>query len=143
MRKTILLITLISGICFGSIAISQTYEQNYSSAISSSYSKSTIYVFFNNEPCSECANAIDLIEQFYNQNFINKYNLFLINYQNDNEYTFTQRYNLSQPLEVVLSRFDDGFPFGYQKIENLQYMTSDPISMEKYFVERINTFFNP
>ena len=66
--------------------------------------------------------------------------MFMINYQNDNENNFIQTYNLSQPLEVVLVRIDDGAPFGYTKIENLQNMTSDPVSMKDYFVNEVNNF---
>ena len=112
----------------------------YFDADESSYDKSIIYIFFNNEPCYTCAAAIEMIEQFYDQNFIDEYNMFMINYQNDDENNFIQTYNLSLPLEVVLVRIDDGAPFGYTKIENLQNMTSDPVSMKDYFVNEVNNF---
>lgn len=43
-----------------------------------------------------------MIEQVYNNNFADRYNIFLINYANDQENDFIQTYNLTQPLEVVL-----------------------------------------
>ncbi len=104
------------------------------------YDKSIIYIFFNNEPCYTCASAIAMLESFYNQNFIDEYNLFLINYQNDNETDFIDMYGLSEPLEVVLVRVDDGSAFGYRKLTNLQNMISDPVSMEDYFVQQVDNF---
>ena len=81
-----------------------------------------------------------MIENIYNQNFIDQYNMFIINYANDDENNFINTYQLSQPLEVVLVRVDDGATFGYQKLENLQNMTSDPISFKEYFIGEVNNF---
>ena len=106
----------------------------------SDYNKSVIYVFFNNQPCYECAAAIEMIEQNYNQNFRNLYNMFLINYQNDDENNFISTYQLSRPLEVVLVRVDDGATFGYKKLENLQNMTTDPVSFAEYFNNDVTDF---
>ena len=106
----------------------------------SDYDKSVIYVFFNNQPCYECAAAIEMIEQNYNQNFRNLYNMFLINYQNDDENNFINTYRLSQPLEVVLVRVDDGATFGYKKLENLQNMITDPTSFAEYFNNAVTDF---
>lgn len=114
--------------------------QEYFAASRSDYDKSIIYVFFNNEPCYTCAAAIEMIEKFYDNNFIDEYNMFMINYQNDDENNFIETYSLSQPLEVVLVRIDDGAPFGYRKLQNLQDMTSDPVSLQDYFVSQVNDF---
>ena len=105
------------------------------------YNKSVIYIFFNNEPCYTCASAIEMIEEIYDRNFIDEYNMFMINYQNDGEDNFIRTYSLSEPLEVVLVRMDDGAAFGYRKLENLENMTSDPVSLEDYFVNQVNDFF--
>lgn len=113
----------------------------YQNADRTDYDKSVIYIFFNNEPCYTCAAAVEMLENIYNRNFINEYNMFMINYQNDDENNFIQTYSLSQPLEVVLVRVDDGSPFGYRKIENLEDMTTDPVSLEEYFVNQVNEFF--
>lgn len=114
--------------------------QEYFSAEDEDYSKSIIYVFFNNNPCYECPQTIELIEQIYNQNYADEYSLFLINYQNDQEYNFIATYNLSQPLEVVMVRVNDGAAFGYKKIENLQNQISDTVSFENYFKSQVNSF---
>ena len=37
-----------------------------------------IYVFYNNEPCDSCAEAINLIEQAYNQNWQGIYDFYII-----------------------------------------------------------------
>lgn len=66
--------------------------------------------------------------------------MFLINYENDQENNFIETYNLSQPLEVVLVRINDGAAFGYKKLENLQNMISDPVSFDDYLSEQINSF---
>ena len=104
------------------------------------YNQSIIYVFFNNEPCQGCAEAISIIENIYNQQFANEYNLFIINYQKDWQSDFIRLYDLSKPLEVVLVRVDDGGAFGYRKLTNLQYMTSDPVSLQDYFIQQVDNF---
>ena len=81
-----------------------------------------------------------MLEELYNKKYADKYNLFVINYQNDQEYNFISTYNLSQPLEVVLVRIQDGSTFGYEKIENLQNQISDKISFDDYVEYRINSF---
>ena len=149
MKKYILL-TLIASFSISSPLQAQVQDtdgympnqgmQEYFSAAQNDYSKSIIYIFFNNQPCYTCADTIEMIENIYNQNFIDQYNMFIINYANDDENNFINTYQLSQPLEVVLVRVDDGATFGYQKIENLQNMTSDPISFKKYFIEEVNDF---
>ena len=115
--------------------------QEYFEAAYPHYDKSIIYVFYNNNYCYGCPQAIAMLEDLYNRKYANKYNLFVINYQNDQEYNFISTYNLSQPLEVVLVRIQDGATFGYEKIENLQNQISDKISFDDYIEYRINSFF--
>lgn len=115
-------------------------SEEYFSESRTNYDKSIIYVFFNNEPCYTCAQAISLIEEVYNQDFIDEYNMFLINYQNDQENNFIELYNLNQPLEVVLVQVNDGAPFGYRKLDNLQNMVSDPVSFAEYFSQEVTNF---
>lgn len=114
--------------------------QEYFSESNPNYNKSIIYVFYNNNPCQTCAQAIEMIEQVYNQYYSNQYSLLLINYQNDQEYNFIETYNLSQSLVVVLVKVDDGATFGYSKIEGLQDMVFDPTSFSEYLQNRINNF---
>ncbi len=118
-------------------------DQNLSEYFSEAYpnyDKSIIYVFFNNNPCYDCPQAIELLEQLYQQNYQNQYSLLMINYENDDEYDFIETYQLSQPLEVVLVRVNDGAVFGYKKIENLENMVSDPVSFNEYVSSQINGF---
>ena len=106
------------------------------------YQQSIIYIFYNdvNMICENCPQTIELIEEVYNNNFQNDYQLFIIDYGNDEEYNFIQSYQLNQPLEVVLVRVDDGAEFGYKKLENLNYQISDPISFEDNLKFQINSF---
>lgn len=145
-----ILFLLFLGLFFASPSLAQVentdgympnqVSREYFSESQTNYDKSIIYVFFNNEPCYTCAQTISLIEEIYNQNFIDEYNMFLINYQNDEENNFVELYNLNRPLEVVLVRVDDGAAFGYKKLENLQNMVSDPTSFSGYFVSQVNNF---
>lgn len=114
--------------------------QEYFDESNANYNKSIIYVFFNNQPCYQCAAAIEMIEKVYDQNFIDQYNMFIINYQNDQENDFIDTYNLSKPLEVVLVKINDGASFGFEKLENLQDQISDPVSFKDYFVSAVNNF---
>lgn len=102
--------------------------------------KSIIYIFFNNQPCPTCPAAMDMIDEVYNQNFLNDYSLFMINYGEDNNAGFVQSYNLSEPLEVVMVYVNDGQFQGYQKIEGLQDMTSAPQAFDEYFVSQVNGY---
>lgn len=102
--------------------------------------KSIIYVFFNNEPCPNCPQAIDMIEEVYNQKYLNNYALYLINYGEDNNAGFIQTYGLSNPLEVVMVDVVNGDVVGYQKIEGLQNMTPDPQGFNDYFVTQIDGY---
>lgn len=115
--------------------------QEYFDAAYYNYTKPIIFVFFNNDPCYNCAETVALIEQIYNQNYKNRYSFFIINYQNDQEYNFISNYNLSRPLEVVLQNVADGQAIGFRKLENLQNMTSDPLSFSDYLTTEINSFF--
>ncbi len=114
--------------------------REYFAASDNNYDKSIIYVFFNNQPCYTCAAAIEMVEDIYNNAFIDRYNMFLINYADDEENDFINTYQLSKPLEVVLVRINDGASFGYQKLENLENMTSDPVSFKDYFINQVNNF---
>ena len=116
--------------------------QEYFDEAYPNYDKPIIYVFFNNDPCFQCPQTIELIEQVYNRNYQNKYSLFLINYQNDDEYNFIETYDLNQPLQIVLVDVADGQSIGYKKLENLQNQISDPVSFSENLQYQINSFFN-
>ena len=101
MKKYILL-TLIASFSISSPLQAQVQDtdgympnqgiQEYFSASQNDYSKSIIYIFFNNQPCYTCADTIEMIENIYNQNFIDQYNMFIINYANDDENNFINTY---------------------------------------------------
>lgn len=114
--------------------------QEYFAAENGNYNKSIIYVFYTADSCYECPKAMEMIDELYQKYYADQYSLFMIDYQNDDEYNFIATYNLSRPLEVVLVRIQDGSSFGYEKIENLQNMTSDQISFDKYVRYRIDSF---
>ena len=113
---------------------------DYLSASPANKNKSIIYVFYNNNPCPSCPQTIDLIEKIYNSYYANKYSLFLIDYQAEDEYNFIETYQLRQPLEVVLVRINDGSTFGYKKLRQLQEEISDPISFTQNFRFQIDEF---
>ena len=115
-------------------------EEQYFQEENQSPDKSIIYVFFDNQPCTTCPQTIDMIEEVYNDNFLNNYGFYIINYAEDENSGFVQTYDLSQPLEVVMVEVNDGEVQGYQKISVLQYMTNNPTSFNPYFVEQVNGY---
>ena len=137
-------------ICFACTVYAQPYDypeypnnqimSEYLSANTDNDNKSIIYVFFSNQPCYTCPEAIAMVEEIYNHEYINEYDLFLINYQDDTSNNFISKYDLSYPLEVVLVRVNDGSAFGYRKLDYLQDMTTDPISFRDYFTNAVNSF---
>ena len=114
--------------------------QEYFAQTQPHYDRSIIFVFFNNNPCYGCPQAISMLDRIYQQYYAQKYSLLMVDYQSDTEYNFAATYDLSQPLEVVLVRIDDGAAFGYQKIEGLQNQISDKTSFEEYVRYRIDSF---
>ena len=128
-----------------------TYEGAYNSDINleeyfdlayPSPQKSIIYIFYNdvNMSCENCPQTIKLIEQVYDNTYQNEYDLYIIDYGNDQEYNFMETYHLTQPLEVVMVRVDDGATFGYRKLENLNYQISGPLSFADNLKFQINSF---
>lgn len=123
----------------GPAAPDQPLEQ-YFAAEDQNYNKSIIYVFYDNDTCYDCPQTIDLIEQIYNRYYKDQYSLFVIDYQNDDEYNFIETYNLHLPLSVVLVRISDGATFGFEKLDDLPNRISDPESFTTYFRFRVNSF---
>ncbi|MBQ8481709.1 MAG: hypothetical protein IJ532_04180 [Alphaproteobacteria bacterium] len=106
------------------------------------WNKSIMYVFYSNEPCAQCSQAMGMIYDIYEEYFINQFNLFEINYTNEDEYGMQESYNLSQPLSVVLVRINDGMSRGYYKIENPQFWVNDPYYFKERLLSEINNFLN-
>ena len=115
-------------------------EEEYYQRLNDSPDKSRIYIFFNNAPCQNCPQAIEMIEEVYNQNYLNNYELFLINYAEDSNSGFIEEYNLSNPLEVVMVDVENATPIGYQKIEGLQSMTANPLAFNRFFTTQVNGY---
>lgn len=115
-------------------------EEEYYQRLNSSPDKSRIYIFFNNQPCSNCSQAIEMIEEVYNQNYLNNYDLFLINYAEDTNSGFIEEYNLSNPLEVVMVDIVNSTPQGFQKIEGLQNMIDNPNAFNEFFTTHVNGY---
>lgn len=117
-------------------------EEQYFQQQNQNLDKPIIYIFFNNQPCPTCPQAIDMIETVYNQNYLNNYSLFLINYDEENNAGFIQQYGLSNPLEVVMVDVQNGEEVGFQKIEGLQDMTPNPEAFNEYFTTQVNGYLN-
>lgn len=117
--------------------------QEYFDAAYPQPQKSIIYIFYNDRSmtCQNCPETIALIENIYNQNYQNEYDLFVIDYGNDDEYNFIQTYQLNRPLEVVLVKVDNGAQFGWKKLEGLNYQISDQTSFSDNLQYQINSFF--
>ncbi len=115
-------------------------EEEYYQQENQSPEKSNIYIFFNNQPCQNCPQAIAMIEEAYNQNFLNQYNLYTIDYADDTNSGFVQMFALSNPLEVVMVQMNNGEMQGYQKIEGITDMVPDPMAFNEYFVSQVNGY---
>lgn len=117
-------------------------QQSYFNETNPSLNKSIIYIFYNDVymTCQNCAQTIALIEQVYQQNYQNLYDLYIINYGENDEYNFISAFELQKPFEVVLERVNDGTPMGYKKLEGLNYQTSDPYSFEQNLKYQIDSF---
>ena len=102
--------------------------------------QSQIFIFTNGEPCYGCEQTINLINQIYNENYQNLYQLQQINYQTDTQDNYQQTYNLSQPLEIVLVKNQYGENLGYRKLENLQFQYDDPVSFQETFITDVNSY---
>ena len=101
-----------------------------------------IYVFYNNDPCDSCGEAIAMIEQTYRQNWQGIYDFYIVNYQDEEDagnYTFTENYNLELPLTVVLQYVNDGYFTKYQKLPYLYNF--NPYTYQEAFLSEVSTFF--
>ena len=113
--------------------ITQYVEEN-----EDNWNKSIIYVFYNNEPCEYCVEAMGLLYDIYQQDYSNQFSYFEINYQEQGEFVFSTAYMLEQPLSVVLVKINDGMSRGYYKIENPQQWLDN----KQFFVQQITTAIN-
>ena len=47
---------------------------------------------------------------------------------------------MSDPLEIVLVKIEDGEQTGYKKLHNLQFQYDDPISFKQTFETDVNSY---
>ena len=114
------------------------YIRQYVEENENNWNKSIIYVFYNNQPCVDCALAMGEIYNIYQQNYENQLSYIEINYQETGEYIFSIAYQLEQPLTLVLVKINDGMSRGFYKIDNPQQWLADM----QFFDEQIMTAIN-
>ena len=98
------------------------------------------YVFYNNQECGRCAQAMEMIYDIYQNDYSDEFSYFEINYEVSGEGEFQYDYQLSQPLSIVLLRINDGLARGYYKIDNPQFWVEDPNFFRDRIVSAINNF---
>jgi hypothetical protein len=104
------------------------------------WNRSIIYVFYNNQECGRCAQAMEMIYDIYQNDYSDEFSYFEINYEVSGEGEFQYDYQLSQPLSIVLLRINDGLARGYYKIDNPQFWVEDPNFFRDRIVSAINNF---
>lgn len=104
------------------------------------WNRSIIYVFYNNQKCGRCAQAMEMIYDIYQNDYSDEFSYFEINYEVSGEGEFQYDYQLSQPLSIVLLRINDGLARGYYKIDNPQFWVEDPNFFRDRIVSAINNF---
>lgn len=113
----------------------------YFNAEEGNRNKSLIYIFYSNEGvCDKCAQTVELTEQIFNQFYNGTYNMFVLNYIEDNEYDFAAAYQLHEPLAIVLVKISDGEQIGYEKIPNPQNMLIIGYDYTDFLTRKINNF---
>lgn len=117
---------------------STPFIRQYVQEAPENWEKSIIFVFYDNAPCPECARAMGMIYDVYEQNYANQFSYFEINYQDEGEFPMQLAYNLQEPLAIVLVRINDGMSRGFSKIDNMQYWVNNPL----YFKEKLMTAIN-
>lgn len=124
-------------------AYSGYYGETGPEGISGAYNgKPIIYVFYNNDPCDSCGEAITMIEEAYRENWQGIYDFYVINYQEEEDagnYNFAENYNLELPLSVVLQAVEDGRFTRYQKLPYLYNF--NPYTYQEAFLSEVSTFF--
>lgn len=126
----------------GNYPLNQPLEE-YFAAENENYNKSIIYIFYNNyTDCYQCPQTIELTEQIFNQYYNGTYSLFVINYEEDNEYDFALAYRLTEPLAIVLVKISNGQNLGYVKLPNPQNMLSTGQDFTNYLTEQINAYLD-
>lgn len=114
----------------------------YVEANQENWDKPIMYVFYSNQPCPLCPQAMGMIYNIYEEYFINQFSYFEIDYSDEGEFDMQMSYNLSQPLSIVLVHISDGMSRGYYKIDNPQYWVQNPQYFKQRLLSQINNFLN-
>ena len=114
----------------------------YVAANEDNWNKSIMYVFYSDQPCPLCSEAMGQIYDIYEEYFTNQFNLFEIDYTAEDEFGMQESYDLSQPLSIVLVRIQDGQSRGYYKIDNPQDFINDEFYFKQRLLTEINNFLN-
>ena len=99
-----------------------------------------MYIFYDGENCSDCAEIIRELYDIYAINYEADYAVFEIDYTQNYGVDFQSIYNLTQPLSVVLVQINDGMAWGYQKIDNLYQYAGNMQQIREIFMEQVNNF---
>jgi len=116
------------------------FIRRYIETAPQNWDKPIIFVFYNNAPCPQCAQAMGMIYNIYMQNYGNEASYFEINYQEEGEFPMRLAYNLQGPLEIVLVRIDDGMSRGFYKLNNMEYWVNSPLYFKEKFMTAVNDF---
>lgn len=114
----------------------------YVEANPDNWDKPIMYVFYSDQPCPLCPQAMGMIYNIYEEYFLNQFSYFEIDYNDDDEFGMQTSYNLSQPLSVVLVRINDGMSRGFYKIDNPQYWVQNPQYFKQRLLSQIRNFLN-
>lgn len=112
----------------------------YVEANEENWNKPIMYVFYSDEPCPLCSEAMGMIYNIYEQYYANQFSYFEINYTDEGEFGMQESYGLTQPLSLVLVRIQDGQSRGYYKLENPQNFLDDKFYFKRRLLYEINNF---
>lgn len=116
------------------------YIRQYVEEAPENWDKSIIYVFYDNSPCPNCAQAMGMIYDIYQQYYSEQFSFFEINYEQQGEFDFQLDYQLDQALSIVLVRINDGMSRGFYKLDNPQVWLDNPLYFEETVTNAVNNF---
>ena len=114
--------------------------QEYFAADADNENKSIIYLFYNGERCFDCLQAIEMVENLYNEEYAELYSLFVIDYTQDDGFDYAQAYDLFAPFVVVLVKIQNGEMLGYRKLNDIHVQAGNTEFYARYLSEEIDNF---
>ena len=118
------------------------FIRQYVEAAPQNWDTPIMFVFYDDEYCVECAAAIRLIYNIYQENYADSIQFFEIDYALEDEFQLKLTYDLTQPLSIVVVRIRDGMAQGFYKIDNPQFWMNDPYYFREKIINGINNFLN-